>query len=484
MSKEILNLKPERVWTHFYELTQIPRPTHHMDAVVEFMVQFAKQLNLEVKVDAAKNVLIVKSASKGMENAPTVILQSHLDMVPQKNAGVAHNFEEDPIQAYIEDGKVNAKSTTLGADNGIGVAAIMAVLEDDSLVHGEIEALFTTDEEDGMDGAFGLQPGFLKGKILLNLDTEEEGELCVGCAGGVDLTATFQYKNADAIEGDKAFRISLTGLKGGHSGCDIHLGRANANKLMFRFLKEAVRDFEVRIAGFNGGSLRNAIPREAFAVVTVPAGGESDLVELVEEYGALYKQEYEGIEPNLVLSVEETAAPSSILPEEIQDSLINAVVGCPNGLISMLTDFEGTVETSSNIAFVKAEEGLAEVRFLIRSSSESKKEALASSIESVFLLAGAKVEISNGYPGWKPNAKSRTLDVMKRVYEAKFGKTPVVQVVHAGLECGIILDSTPNLDIVSFGPTIVNPHSPDEYVNIESVSVFYEYLVEILQYLK
>lgn len=484
MSKEILNLKPERVWAHFYELTQIPRPTRHMDAVVEFMVQFAKKLNLEVKVDAAKNVLIVKPASEAMKNAPTVILQSHLDMVPQKNAGVAHDFTKDPIQTYIEDGKVKAESTTLGADNGIGVAAIMAVLEDDSLVHGKIEALFTTDEEDGMDGAFGLQPGFLSGEILLNLDTEEEGELCVGCAGGVDMTATFQYKDADAIDGDKAFKLGLTGLKGGHSGCDIHLGRANANKLLFRLLKEAVRDFEVRIAEFAGGSLRNAIPREAFAVVTVPAGGENDFIELVEEYNILYKQEYDGIEPYLTLSVEETDAPSSILPEEIQDSLINAVVGCPNGLISMLIDFKGTVETSSNIAFVKAKDGLAEVRFLIRSSSESKKEALVSSIESVFLLAGAKVEISNGYPGWKPNAKSKTLDVMKRVYEAKFGKSPVVQVVHAGLECGIILDSTPNLDIVSFGPTIVNPHSPDEYVDIESVGVFYEYLVEILQHLK
>ena len=444
MSKEILNLKPERVWAHFYELTQIPRPTRHMDAVVEFMVQFAKKLNLEVKVDAAKNVLIVKPASEAMKNAPTVILQSHLDMVPQKNAGVAHDFTKDPIQTYIEDGKVKAESTTLGADNGIGVAAIMAVLEDDSLVHGKIEALFTTDEEDGMDGAFGLQPGFLSGEILLNLDTEEEGELCVGCAGGVDMTATFQYKDADAIDGDKAFKLGLTGLKGGHSGCDIHLGRANANKLLFRLLKEAVRDFEVRIAEFAGGSLRNAIPREAFAVVTVPAGGENDFIELVEEYNILYKQEYDGIEPYLTLSVEETDAPSSILPEEIQDSLINAVVGCPNGLISMLIDFKGTVETSSNIAFVKAKDGLAEVRFLIRSSSESKKEALVSSIESVFLLAGAKVEISNGYPGWKPNAKSKTLDVMKRVYEAKFGKSPVVQVVHAGLECGIILDSTPN----------------------------------------
>lgn len=484
MSKEILDLKPERVWAHFYELTQIPRPTGHLDEVINFVVSFGEKLGLETKKDAAGNILIVKPASKGLETAPCVILQAHLDMVPQKNSDVQHDFLKDPIETHIVDGKVKARSTTLGADNGIGVASILAVLEDVTLEHGKIEALFTTDEEEGMDGAFGLQPGFLSGSIMLNLDTEEEGELCVGCAGGLDLNATFQYKDVPVEEGDVAIAIALKGLKGGHSGCDIHLGRANANKLLFRFLKEAVSDYEARLGSVSGGSLRNAIPREAFAVITVPEGGVDDVLALVAEYENTYREEYKATESNLSFSAQKTDLPDTLLPEEIQDNLINAVVGCQNGVISMLPDFEGTVEASSNLAFVKSSEGLVEVRFLVRSSSESRKYELASSIESVFILAGAKVEDVNGYPGWEPDVKSRTLAVMQKVYRDKFGVEPVVQVVHAGLECGIILSSTPGLDIVSFGPTIVNPHSPDEYVDIASVAKFYDYLVTTLKYLK
>lgn len=484
MSKEILNLKPERVWKHFYELTQIPRPTGQMKEVTKFVFDFGKSLGLDTKQDSTGNVLITKPASAGMELAPAVILQGHLDMVPQANSDVKHDFSKDPIDAHIDGDKVRARSTTLGADNGIGAASIMAVLEDKSLVHGKIEGLFTIDEEVGMIGAFGLQPGFLTGSILLNLDTEEEGELCVGCAGGADVDISFQFKNVEVPQGDVAVKVSLTGLKGGHSGCDIHLGRANANKLIFRFLKEAVRDYEARLALIDGGSLRNAIPREAFAVITVPDDEVDDIIDLVKDYEDLFQQEYEGTEKVISFKAERTELPASLIPEEIQDDLINSVEGCQNGVISMLTDFKGTVETSTSLASVKSSEGLIEIKFLTRSSSETKKMALCSSLESIFTLAGAKVEIVNPYPGWQPNIHSKTLNVMKDVYKNKYGQEPVVQVVHAGLECGIILASTPNLDIVSFGPTIVHPHSPDEYVDIASVAKYYEYLVETLAKLK
>ncbi|WP_353121634.1 aminoacyl-histidine dipeptidase [Dysgonomonas capnocytophagoides] len=484
MSKEILKLKPENVWKHFYELTQIPRPTGHTKAVEKYVVDFAKGLNLDVKQDKVGNVLITKPASKGMENAPTVILQSHLDMVPQKNSDVQHDFLKDPIETVIDGNIVKAKSTTLGADNGIGAAAILAVMEDDSLVHGKIEGLFTIDEEEGMVGAFGLEPGFLTGSILLNLDTEEEGELCIGCAGGIDENVSWQYKDVEAPAGDAAVKVSLKGLKGGHSGGEIHLGRANANKLMFRFLKEAVRSLDARLASVEGGSLRNAIPREAFAVLTVLPENADALMDLVDDYNDLYCEEFAEIETNLTLKAEKVDLPKTVLPEEIQDDVINAVVACPNGVISMLQSFPGIVESSTNIASVKSGEGKVEIKFLTRSSSESKKEALDSMIESVFSLADAKVEAVNGYPGWQPNAHSKVLEVMKSLFVSQFGREPQVQVVHAGLECGIILGSTPGLDIVSFGPTIMNPHSPDEFVEIDTVERFYHYLTAILSELK
>lgn len=419
-----------------------------------------------------------------MENAPTVILQSHLDMVPQKNSDVQHDFLKDPIETVIDGNIVKAKSTTLGADNGIGAAAILAVMEDDSLVHGKIEGLFTIDEEEGMVGAFGLEPGFLTGSILLNLDTEEEGELCIGCAGGIDENVSWQYKDVEAPAGDVAVKVSLKGLKGGHSGGEIHLGRANANKLMFRFLKEAVRSLDARLASVEGGSLRNAIPREAFAVLTVLPENADALMDLVDDYNDLYCEEFAEIETNLTLKAEKVDLPKTVLPEEIQDDVINAVVACPNGVISMLQSFPGIVESSTNIASVKSGEGKVEIKFLTRSSSESKKEALDSMIESVFSLADAKVEAVNGYPGWQPNAHSKVLEVMKSLFVSQFGREPQVQVVHAGLECGIILGSTPGLDIVSFGPTIMNPHSPDEFVEIDTVERFYHYLTAILSELK
>lgn len=484
MAKEILDLKPGNVWKHFYELLQIPRPTGHTQASQKYVIDFGKAHNLEVKQDKAGNVLIIKPASKGMESAPTVILQAHLDMVPQKNADVKHDFLKDPIEAYIDGDKVKARSTTLGADNGIGVAAMLAILEDNSLKHGTLEALFTVDEEVGMDGAFGIQPGFLNGSIMLNLDTEEEGELCIGCAGGIDENISWEFKEEEVPAGDVAMKINLTGLKGGHSGGEIHLGRANANKLMFRLLKEAVRSVEVRLSSVHGGSVRNAIPRESFAIVTLPPENVDALSELVQEYADVFKEEYKRTENNLSLTVEKTILPDTVIPEEIQDNFINAIEAAPNGVAGMLADIPHIVETSTNLAQIDACSGKIEVKFLTRSSSETRKMAQDSSIESLFSLAGAKVESTNSYPGWQPLKDSKTQQIMKEIFKRKFGKDPVIQVVHAGLECGIILSSTPNLDIVSFGPTIMNPHSPDEYVEIDTVGRFYDYLIEILEELK
>ncbi|MBP9031326.1 MAG: aminoacyl-histidine dipeptidase, partial [Dysgonomonadaceae bacterium] len=404
---EILNLKPQCVWAHFYELTQIPRPTGHMKEVTQFIADFGKSLDLETEQDKVGNVLIRKPAAKGFELKQTVILQSHLDMVPQKNSDIKHDFTKDPIETYVDVDKVKARSTTLGADNGIGVAMMMAVLEDNTLNHPALEALFTVDEEVGMNGAFGLQKGVLKGTLMLNLDTEEEGELCVGCAGGTDVNVTFRYKeDAEIDKGDVAFKISLRGLKGGHSGTQIHLGRANANKLMNRFLKEVVRNYEARLAGIQGGTLRNAIPRESFAIIAIPEQLSDDLMDLVQEYEDLFNEEFAGIEQGITFKAEKTELPKSLIPSEIQDDLINAVEGCPNGVINMLADFPGVVESSLNLAIVESSKGKIEVKLLVRSSSESRKEWVCSSVESVFLLAGAKVEFDGAYPGWQPNASS------------------------------------------------------------------------------
>ena len=481
MAAEIRNLSPQHVWGYFHDLTQIPRPTGHMDAVTRYILAFGKESGLETLQDKTGNIVIRKPATPGMEHCKTVIIQGHLDMVPQKNAATVHNFETDPIDAYIDGDWVTARDTTLGADNGIGVALALAVLSDNTLKHGPVEALFTVDEEVGMDGAFGLKPGFLKGEILINADSEEEGELFVGCAGGADLNISFQFKEDIAIpEGDVAVKLSLTGLKGGHSGVDIHLGRANANKLMFRFLKEAVRDYGARLSSIDGGSLRNAIPREAVAIITIPGDNVEALWDLVADYQDMFRTEYQGIEESVLFVAEPAELPASLIPEEIQDDLINAIEGCQNGVISMLADFPGTVETSTNLASVKKSDQLIEIKILTRSSSESRKEQICSSLESVFALAGAKVEYGSSYGGWQPNIKSEILGVMQRVYEQKFGRTPNVKVMHAGLECGIIQTVYPDMDMISFGPDLQYPHSPDERVSISSVQKVWTFLTETL----
>lgn len=483
MSKEILTLKPEAIWRYFYDLTQIPRPTGQMDEVVAYVKGVGEKLGLETHVDKVGNVLIRKPATAGMEDRPVVALQGHLDMVPQKNNDVNHDFAKDPIKPRIDGEWVKATGTTLGADNGIGVAMALAVMEDKDLKHGPIEALFTIDEEVGMVGAFGLEEGFSKADIMLNLDSEVVDELYIGCAGGIDINVSMEYKMADLEpEDDIAARVILTGLKGGHSGVDIHLGRGNANKMLFRFLKAAVGNIPLSIAEVHGGSLRNAIPREAHAVLTLPKESYQDLEELVAEYEALYIQENKGIEDGIKMSVEKVSEmPKSVVPMEIADNVIQAVEAVQNGAITYLAEFPDTVEASSNLAAINLAEGKLEVTFLTRSSSESRKMMVASSIESAFVLIGAEVEFDAAYNGWQPDAHSHILEVMSGVFEEENGTKPPVKVMHAGLECGILQGVMPNTQMISFGPTIRFPHSPDEKINIQSVAKTYDYLVKTLE---
>lgn len=481
MSKELLSLEPKLLWENFYQLTTIPRPSKKEGNAVKFVELVGKSLNLETITDKVGNVIIRKPATPGYENRKGIILQSHLDMVPQKNSDKQHDFEKDPIQAFIEDGWVKARGTTLGADNGIGVAATLAVLQSTDLVHGPIEALFTIDEETGMTGANNLQPGILKGDILINMDSEDEGELYVGCAGGTNANIRFTYKDEPVPANYVAYRISVTGLKGGHSGLDINLGRANANKLMFRFLKYAVANIGLRLASIDGGSLRNAIPREAFAVVVVPEKATDELKEAIEDFFKIYKHEYGKVEPDLKFSAEKTSMPLHLMDEMTQDDLINAIQACPNGVVRMSTDMEGLVETSLNLAIVKSENHEVKALALLRSSVDSAKEDVESTLESIFRLAGAEIWFDGQYPGWKPNMASAILKTMQKVYNDKWGKVPEIKAIHAGLECGILGSAYPNWDMISFGPTIRYPHSPDEKVNIESVSLFWQFLVETLK---
>ncbi len=481
MNSDIKNLVPTALWENFYSLTQIPRPSKKEKKAADFVKQFGENLGLETVVDQIGNVIIKKPATPGMENRKTVVLQGHVDMVPQKNSDKKHNFETDPIETYIEDGWVKANGTTLGADNGIGVAAALGILQSTDIEHGPIEALFTIDEETGMTGAFGLEAGVIDADILINMDSEDEGELYVGCAGGSNANVTFQYTEVQPDTNSVAFKISLTGLKGGHSGLDIVLGRGNANKLIFRLLKEVIATYGVRLSSIDGGSLRNAIPREAFAIVTVPANNVIEFTEAVEEFATIYKNELAVTEPSLKLIAEKCDMPNSLMDEITQDDLINAIQACPNGVIRMSDSMPGLVETSLNLAIVKSENNEVNVMCLIRSSVDTAKDDIESTLESIFRLAGAKIVFDGQYPGWKPNPDSEILHVMKKVYKDSFGKIPEIKGIHAGLECGILGAVYPNWDMISFGPTIRFPHSPDEKVNIESVEKFWKFLVETLK---
>lgn len=477
----IEDLTPKGVWTNFKHITQIPRPTGTKKAIGDFLVEYGRSLGLETIQDEIGNVLIRKPATKGMENHPGVILQGHMDMVPQKNSDVVFDFEKDPIRAYVDGEWVTADGTTLGADDGIGVASALAVLADKNAVHPPLEVLITVDEETGMYGAFAIEGGWLQGKTLLNLDSETEGELYIGCAGGVDANITFQYFPEETPEGDIALKVCLSGLKGGHSGCDIKMQRANANKLMFRFLKDAVANYEARLASVCGGSLRNSIPREAEAIVTIPEEDYEDLIQLVADYEDLFIREYDGVEDNIHFTAERVDTPKSVIPEEIQDSLIHSVVACPDGVARMIPEMPDVVETSNNLALIATEENKVTIQCLTRSSVESRKEELQEQIESCFALAGAKVEFFGSYPGWKPNVHSKVLQLMQETYREEFNEEARVITIHAGLECGIIGRNYPGMEMISFGPTILHPHSPDERVNIASVDKFYHLILATLR---
>jgi len=477
----IEELNPQHVWHCFKQLTQIPRPSGHCKEVAKFLVAYGQSLGLETLQDEIGNVLIRKPASAGFEKHPGVILQGHMDMVPQKDNHKCFDFTTDPIEAYIDGEWVTANGTTLGADDGMGVAAAMAILADNKLEHPALEALFTVDEETGMYGAFDIKANWLQGKILLNLDSESEGELYVGCAGGVDPTATFAYVPAKAEEGDIAFKVVIGGLLGGHSGCDIHLQRANAIKLLSRFLKRAITDIEARLASIDGGSLRNSIPRDAEAIICIPEENQQELIDLIGEFNALFAKEYKGTDGNISLTAAQTNMPASLIPEEIQDNLIHALTACPHGVFRMIPEMPQIVETSNNLAIIKTEEGKVTINCLTRSSVESRKKELMSMIESTFAMAGAKVEFAGDYPGWLSDFHSELLSKMHDVYMGLFQKEPSIVTIHAGLECGIIGRNYPDMQMVSFGPTILHPHSPEEKVNIKTVDMFYAFIKEIIK---
>ena len=477
----ILQLAPQNVWKHFYSLTRIPRPSGHVEQVTEFLVNFGKELGLESFTDEVGNVIIRKPATPGMENRRGVILQAHMDMVPQKNNDTVHDFTKDPIETWVDGEWVKAKGTTLGADDGLGVAAAMAVLEAKDLKHGPLEVLITKDEETGMYGAFGLKEGTLKGDILLNLDSEQEGELYIGCAGGIDITASLEYKEEAPADGFVARKLTLKGLRGGHSGLEINEGRGNANKLLARVVHDLLMEFDCQLASFEGGNMRNAIPREAHAILLFNPDDMEGLDDYIKEYEAQINSEYETIESNVSLKMEAVEVPATVVPEEIQDNMINILMACQDGVMRMIPTVPDTVETSSNLAIVIIAGGKAEVRILARSSCDTMKDFLADSLAACFSMAGMKVEFSGAYSGWQPNVNSPILQAMKASYKEQFGTEPAVKVIHAGLECGIIGATYKNLDMISFGPTLRSPHSPDERAYIPSVTRFYDFLVATLE---
>ncbi|MEN8156985.1 MAG: aminoacyl-histidine dipeptidase [Bacteroidota bacterium] len=477
----IKDLAPVEVWKHFHALTQIPRPSKKEAEIIKYMKQFGEGLGLDTIVDEVGNVIIKKAATSGMENRKTVVLQGHLDMVPQKNSDLDFDFEKDPIKAMVDGEWVTADRTTLGADNGIGVAAAMAVLESTTMKHGPIEALFTVDEETGMTGAFGLKPGLLDGDILINMDSEDEGELYVGCAGGIDISASKSYTEEYAPADHVGYKVFVKGLKGGHSGLDIPRGRANANKVLFRFMMQAESDLAIRISSAEGGDLRNAIPRESHAILMVPSTSAGAFEKMVADYQTMYRKEFADTEPDLSFTCEKTDIQAKVVPADEQRKFIRAIFACPNGVQRMSQSMKGLVETSNNLSIAKVKDGEFVALNLTRSSVDSAKDATAWKVAAVFQLIDADVKLSGAYPGWKPNMDSAILKVCQDVYNKNFGKIPEIKGIHAGLECGLLGGVYPKLDMISMGPTIRFPHSPDEKVNIETVKKFWEFLIVILE---
>ncbi len=479
---QISILEPRLVWEQFDAITQVPRPSKHEGKIIAWLVEFAKSHNLEYRKDKIGNVVILKEATAGYESRPTTILQSHMDMVCEKNSDVEFNFDTDPIKTRIDGEWVKAEGTTLGADCGIGMAAALAILIDPEAEHGAIEALFTVDEETGLTGAFELEDGMLKGKYLINLDSEDEGELFIGCAGGIDTVATFTYSTEPASPTYSFFRVDVSDLQGGHSGDDINKGRANSNKTVARLLWEGHNSFNMRLSYFSGGNLRNAIPREAYAIFGIPSSLKDDFIERYTLFASDLESEFKLREPNFKISLNEMPDIDTVIDIESQSSLINALVGLPNGVIAMSFAVDGLVETSTNLASVKfVDQNKIVVTTSQRSSVESAKSYAMQMVESVFTLAGADVAHSDGYPGWAPNPDSDMLRLSVECYRELFDEEPKVKAIHAGLECGLFLEKYPELDMISFGPTLRGVHSPDERLEIATVDKFYRLLCLMLK---
>jgi dipeptidase D len=477
---DIRNQEPKALWNHFADLNAVPRPSKKEERVIAFIKNFGEKLGLATYVDEVGNVIIKKPATAGMEDRAVVALQSHLDMVHQKNADTVFDFENEGIKMYVEGDWIKAKGTTLGADNGIGVAAIMALLSSTDIPHPALEALFTIDEETGMTGALNLKGGLLSAKYMLNLDTEEDTELTIGCAGGIDVTAVGKYNPFKISSDVSAYKISVKGLTGGHSGMDIHLGRANANKLMNRLLMQATRKLGIAVAEIDGGSLRNAIPRESFANVLVDNGKISDFEKMLNEFALIIQSEYSVTDPNISLQWNQIEVPNSVLPADFQKALLSALYACPNGIYRMSPDIKDLVQTSNNLARVLVKDGEYKVLCLTRSSVDTEKMDEAEAIRSVFELIGAEVSLSGAYPGWTPKPSSVLVEMMSGLYTEMFGGKAHVNACHAGLECGILGTNYPEMEMISFGPNIRGAHSPDEMVQISSVQKFWKFLLETL----
>jgi len=481
MSNNILNLEPKSLWKNFALLNAVPRASREEERVIEFAKNFGENLGFETTVDHVGNVIIKKPASAGMENRTTIVMQSHLDMVHQKNADTDFDFDTEGIKMLIEGDWVRADGTTLGADNGIGVATIMALLESTDIPHPPLEALFTIDEETGMTGALGLKGGHLDAKIMLNLDTEDDHELTIGCAGGIDVTAEGTCEIENLATPHKAWKISLKGLAGGHSGMEIHLGKGNANKLMNRFLLEATKELNIRIHSIDGGGLRNAIPRESFSIIAITEENEAALQNLIAKYLAIFQEEHQTTDPDLQLLMESTENVNTLLQKSDQLNLLRSIYACPNGIYRMSPDIKDLVQTSNNVARVLVEDGKYKILCLTRSSVDTEKMDEANAISSTFELIGAKVSFSGTYPGWTPRPGAEIVNIMSNLYEEMFDEKADVNACHAGLECGILGTNYPDMEMISFGPNIRGAHSPDEKVQISSVQKFWKYLLETLK---
>ncbi len=478
----IKDLEPKIVWKYFHEITQVPRPSKKEGKIIKYIEEVAAKNKIEIKKDKAGNLLLFKPATKGYEKLPTVILQAHLDMVCEKNNDVTFDFDKDPIKTVVDGEWLRAAGTTLGADNGIGVAAALAVITSKDIEHGPIECLFTVDEETGLTGAKAIKKGFMTGNILLNLDSEDEGEIFMGCAGGKGTVATFEYKAVPAPASNQFFRITVTGLNGGHSGGDIHKGLGNANKILVRFLYQLQEKYSFNLAEIQGGNLHNAIAREAYAIIGTAPKNREPIRIMLNNFAVDIENELKRVDPNVKLIMETTDKPRKCLPRTLKEKLIYSLLACPHGVIGMSHEMEGLVETSTNLASVKM---AGSTKIIVgtsqRSSTESAKEAIADQVASVFRLAGAKVEHGEGYPGWAPNPDSKILKVAQKSYKKLFKKDAKIMAIHAGLECGLFLEKYPQLDMISFGPTLRSVHSPDERIEIKTVDLWWKHLLDILK---